>query len=422
MAYRTIAVKVEVAWDGSTWVDETDRMIRISGAREKVPPFRSALGSRSIIQRVTVVLQNEDNRFSFYNSSSPIYANIKDGAYYLKPIRISVTVDGSTTRLFTGVLKKMEENFVQGTVTLTLSDALEKAKRRFSTAVLQNYREHELITYYLTLAGFVDGTDFKSPTWVDSNGGTATIDYSAKVIPYSWLDDEDVRSEIDQVAQATGAQLYVDNDGLIHYEKHWQYAMPGSTLEVHTLSSASEIKPKQDDLDFAEEIVVEYATRVPGAPGEELWALPATLIIYPGQTEKITARYRWPALSVDTPVNGTHYRLTTPAGSEDLSSSCTVSVTTYAQSADIQITNGTSDRVCVVPYFRLVGTPLLGQPAEQYRANTGTVNFGRRKEIRGNFYVQTKSQAQCFTRQLKRPSPSPVWPGPPPGRSGAGSR
>ena len=63
---RAIDVKFEVSWQGSadTYVDETARLVSARGALEIVPTNEIMQGGRQIIQKASVVLNNNDYRYS----------------------------------------------------------------------------------------------------------------------------------------------------------------------------------------------------------------------------------------------------------------------------------------------------------------------------------------------------------------------
>ena len=71
--------KLEVQWSGSTWTDETSRLLSFEisqslyGARG-LPFLGENRGST-----MDVVLENHDGRFSPHNTSSPLHSYIANG-------------------------------------------------------------------------------------------------------------------------------------------------------------------------------------------------------------------------------------------------------------------------------------------------------------------------------------------------------
>jgi len=393
---RNIDLYVAFEWDGSTWTDETSNFMSASGALELVPPAEAFQSSRQTIQQCQIIMANGDLRYSIENAASPIYAYISGGQLYQTKCKIQMEIDGGGMQdVFTGYIKLPQYSYIQNTVTFTVWDIGEILKQKHSCAMLQNYLEHEVVVYYLELAGLVDGTDFVSPEWEDANPGTpATIEYSTTPIPFSWLDDEPIWSELVDLAQASGSRVYVDRSGIVHYEKASLWAL-GYAYTPETLSQnhMAAFTPEYDDKAFFDGIMVEYTERVPGPSSEELWKLTKPKVIQPGKTENIIARFKYPALAVDTPVANDSYYLT-DIGGLDVTGSVTITLSpVYAQQATITI-NNTLAYAIVLAQASITGQGIHGQPTEQHLKEIDTPAYGRRIDIRGNPYLQTRLQAE----------------------------
>lgn len=89
---------LEIAWDGSTYVDETARLKRLTVARGKS-------GDLATVQagECTLTMQETIGRYNPANTGSAIYPYI---AYPLRPVRLSVTYSSTTYRLFTGYTRR----------------------------------------------------------------------------------------------------------------------------------------------------------------------------------------------------------------------------------------------------------------------------------------------------------------------------
>lgn len=396
MAARLIDIAVFFMWDGVSYTEETANLISANGTLEMVAPGESFLSSKQVIQRASITLANNALRYSIENASSPIYAYIADGALYQRKcqIRFKEGAGGSWENVFTGYIKLPTYDYVRNTVTFAVWDIGEILRQKFSTGMLQDYLEHEIVAYYLALAGLTDGVDYISPAYADANPGTTeTIEYSTTPVPFSWLDDEPVVSEIVDIAQSSGSRFYVDQDGLVHYERNtfWLGA-PGYTPETLDATNLGEFTTQYDDKAFYDAITVEYTEREPGAGSEELWKLQKPKTILAGQSETIVARYRYPAVSVDAPVANETYFITDVNGN-DVSGSVTFNVDlSNAQQGEITIDNITAATV-VLSQMSLYGVALHGQPSEQYTADAGG-SYGRRIDVRGNPYLLTRLQAQ----------------------------
>ena len=381
-------------WDGTTWVDETAYFMSARGSLESVPPNEAFQSGKQIIQEFSVTLDNSGYRFSPDRVGSILYAYRLVGGSYHRRCRILCTVDGvGPTTVFSGYIKGTTEDYKRNLVSFTVWDIGEMLRKKYSTPMLRNLLEHEVVIAYLTLANLVDGRDFISPAYADAHNVTATIDYSSTEIEYSWLDDEPVWDELIDVAQASGSRIYVTKEGLVRYEKGYQWTRTLSSEKI-TPETYQDFEPEQDDKAFYDEVQVSYTERAPGEAAGELWKLETSRLIYPGKNETITARFKYPAVDMVIPQNNVHYFLRYLNG-KDASGLVSIGFTLNAQQADINITNN-STRMVVFAQSRIVGQGIVGTPSEQVKRSFGSNLFNRRLDIRDNPYVQTKLQAEAI--------------------------
>jgi hypothetical protein len=85
---------LEIAWDGSSYVDETSRLKRFSVTRGYSDDQSSVQGGTCAL-----VMKDTTGRYNPTNTSSPIYPEI---SYPLRPMRLSVVYASTTYWLFTG--------------------------------------------------------------------------------------------------------------------------------------------------------------------------------------------------------------------------------------------------------------------------------------------------------------------------------
>ena len=225
---RSVVVQVQFQWDGAAWTDETDYFVTAKGSLEYLPPNEAYQSNKAVIQQMTVTLANTNWRFSEDNPSSPLYPYRNTGGVYHRRCRILCTIDTRPTQtIFIGYIKGTQEDVKRNQMTFTVWDVGEILRQKLSTTMLKGLLEHEVVANFLTLAGLQDGNDFISPSYAASHGVTATLDYSADPIDYAWLDDEPVFDELVDVAQAAGARLYVTKEGMVRFEKGWQWTQIG---------------------------------------------------------------------------------------------------------------------------------------------------------------------------------------------------
>lgn len=392
---RQLDVRIRFQWDGSAWSDESNNLLSASGALETIPPNEAYHGGRQIIQQATIVLVNADRRYSADNTASPLHTYLQDNNVYRRKCKIEVWEGGTWYIIFLGYIKRIPKDAtLANQVTFTLWDVGEIARARKSTEVLRDWLEHDIVKYYLELAGLVDGVDFISPDYASAHSVTATIDYSDTIVPYSWLDDEPVWDELIDLANASGSKIYVNRDGMIYFERGWRWSQPYFT-ETLALSDYGDSDAVVDDKGFYDKVTVGYTPRLPGEATTELWSLSPNKLIAPGATETIEARLRYPALSFQAPELNTKtgYYLRGLTG-RDLSASCDFGpIQYYAQQVNIPVTNNASESV-ILGKLKLRGQPLLGQPSEQTKGDIGTVQYDKTLEIRDNPYVQSQIQAE----------------------------
>jgi len=394
---RNISYTLEIQWDGSNWTNESQYLMSLSGAFELVKPSESFLNGRPIIGEHQLILWNETSRFSDYNGSSSIFAHITKGAYERKKVRLSVTIEGVTSWVFKGQIKRIDESFVERTVTIVCRDPLEWLKTKVSSAMILNEPAHEVIARYLTDAGLDDGTDFVSVA-SGTVGNPATIDFFTQSIPYVWLDDEAVWDELSEVVRSLGGRVQVRSDGKVYVEADWHWATGSFTpIVTFTLSNAGDILPTFIDKEHADEIIVEYSERVMGSTDTELWKLPKAVYVYPGKTEVIEARFQWPAVVVKALAD---YSLVDISGKDLSASGASLTMQSYGQRSIITLTNN-STSVCVLAALKVYGTPLLGLPSQQIKLRDNALQYSLTIEERSNFYIQTRAQAQALANVLQ---------------------
>lgn len=97
-----VTVLLEVAWDGSTYVDETANCKRFSLARGYSEDQTSVQGGT-----LNLTMKETVGRFNPANTASAIYPYI---SYPLRPVRLRVTYNSTTYYLFSGYTTKHESD------------------------------------------------------------------------------------------------------------------------------------------------------------------------------------------------------------------------------------------------------------------------------------------------------------------------
>lgn len=407
---RVVAPLVEVCWDGASWTDETSRVLdlHIEAALYNPATGLPGLGGGRPAT-MTLTLDNADDRYSPDNASSPLHAHIADGIYRV-PIRVSLgyAYSGTPERLrqFTGYIESPLAAMQAGAKTVQLActdNALPLMQHKHSTALYQDQRADQLIAALLAAGGI----------------GGAVLDAGMSVIPWAWLDDENLWSELQQLAQADGGVLYFDELGTCRYERatHWLEGTDHTTAQA-TLDcgNAWQMEDTLSWRDCYTGVIVERAPRYL-APLTDLYTALDVIEVPPGGSITEVCRLRYPAYSVVAPAAGTDYQAVN-AGMAGMTSYLTITMTPYCQRAELTFANSHTVQAMYVLNFRLRGVPLLGDEAQEIEEHSalGIVPGSKIYPLRGNPYVQTEEQARrlagALRDRLERPRRLLGWAGP----------
>jgi len=422
---REIAWQLEFDWNfDGTYTDESSNLINADGDMRFTPSGRSVLASRGIVPSAIITLHNPDNRYSSLMSTGALYGNLQLGRGYHVPVRLSVSIDGGSNyyRILDGVAKIPQESGLTAseaaTVTITCRGKEEQVlNKRISTPSEDMrtwrdnwYNESEIIAEILEDAGYTDGTDFVSQAYVDANGGSATLDPGIFTIPWAWLDDESPITECWDIAAACNGRFYAGTDGRYYYEnsQHWLQNSASSSETVTEASFSKPLKPKYDDSNLYNAVVVEAQPRVLGETSV-LWEPDDAIQIPASSTLTVTAKLRQPVYGTPT----LNYQATTAGGIDitgDVSANTTY--TSYAQRVVIDFQNDNATYAARIRQLAIVGRPITGGPTVEVE-ETSVEGFwndreGRTRRVQGNPYVQTRAHANAIAEALLDSQDTPM--------------
>lgn len=395
-AGRVLNKRFRVAWDGSTYIDETANLIDASGKAQFSAPGAAIVASSGMVATMAVTLHNNTRRYSVLNTASPIYASIQGGGYYLRPCYFDIQIDGGTwQRVFTGVVKEMQETVLavdlSPVVKITVNGRDELLlNRRQSTsfatfAALRQSDEATIITQWLTDAGFTSGD--------------MLIDTGLLTINEAWLDDEPVTSDAWQLAAAAGGRFYCNADGKFCYEnsQHWLFS-PHQTSQQTYAWHYKQCNLSFKDSDLYSDITVEANVRAAGASGA-LWTPDEPVTVPAGQSRTVTAQFRYPAATLA----GATWSATTAGGMNLGGAVLLTSANYYAQRAVLTFSNSSAYQA-VLQGLTVTGEPLIGGPRSEESAassNAFWTDRGRRSRRVSNIYVQSPAQARMLAAMLR---------------------
>lgn len=400
-ATRRIDGKLEVKWDGASWTDESGNLIAASGVQSMIPIWQSfGSGAVQTPWTATFEMHNLDNRYSAYNASGALYSYIQTNKGHGIPIRFSMGLwNGASfdyTRVFTGYIDDL----------MVLSTARDRAtikavdnthpflQQKASTTMSQDQRTDQWLSTLATAAGVT----------------SADLDTGLYTIPYCWLDDENIWTEMNKAAHAEGGWVYFDQFGTLTFKNAEAWIVDAAHATSQNTFAVSRFKDLALPFEWKNtynEVVVVYSPRVAIAT-DTIYQLPEAFALLPGESRVVTARYTRPALSVNTPVANTDYFIITAAG-DDISGSVSVVVSANAQRANITFTNNSTTTVAIVSSFQLTGIPVVGAPVQQEKLQATDADIGdptgsgpvKTFRLENNEYIQTRVQAAFLAEMLR---------------------
>ena len=414
-----IAVRVRCDWNkdgdyGDAYEDVTSRVasLSISHALYNQLSGLPVLGGNRP-SSATLQLLNEDRWFSPDNAAglAGTYADLAYGIY-----RIPITIElgyyyGATPEYltqFVGEIEGVDESESHGAAMVNVActdNSIGLLQYKESTTVTQDALPSTAIATLLVAAGVL----------------VYDLDTALAEVPYSWLDDENIWEECQQLAQADGGMFYMSKGGTPTFRRMTApVERADSTVSQATLSEGNSAFYRNSIAwrDCYTGVIAEWAGRYLGTVAE-LYRAPGPIAIPPGVTVTEECRFRYPAMAVVTPEYGVDYQAIT-SGPNTVAygvAGVQIVVTAYGQRADVAITNNLTADTLYLTNLVLRGYPLLGEEAQQKRWDQTLALIDGEKvyPIRGNPYVQTQEQVErvgAFMRdRLQRPRRMLVWKG-----------
>src|SRR3990172_338218 len=188
---RQLAVKLEVQWDGITWTDESTYFLS-ARANEKLT---GDLGE-GVASTLDIEVDNNTERFTPDNTSSPIYA-------YLKPrlkINISIVIEGYPCRMFTGYIKNIHPDSRTRICSFECFDnQVLVYNKRANGIVYEDYRTDQLMEELAELA------DLTSSQYVFDRGD--------QIVNFGYFEDRNVWPIMGEIAVAERGRIFFDRYG-----------------------------------------------------------------------------------------------------------------------------------------------------------------------------------------------------------------
>lgn len=401
---RVTCVELRVAWGRTSWptdwasqsTDETARLLDFGMQRNlSVDPLQMGDARPA---GLTVTLDNRDQRYSAFNTSSAITSSILGSTttagaitvtypkLYGSPVRLRVgyydTTNGNElVTIFSGYIDDPQRDTfgVSGDrLTLTCLDrGVELVDKRHSTTMRTNRRADQWIG-----------------TVLDVLGVSSTLDTGTFTIPYVWMDDETLWQECMDTAQADGGWFFVDELGVATFKAATWWATDSDSTNVQATITTANIQDVGNSVDWrmlATGVIFEYTPRIPGGE-QDLYRSQDVLIIPPGE-KAIDVRFSYPADAGDLP-KPTWTAIT--SGGRRLNDVYLTFSDTSAQRTTLNFTNN-SGETAFIPPFVIRGRAVMGPAAKTVEYNpTGLAPFDKIMRVSGGPYVQTEAQANML--------------------------
>ena len=399
---------LEVDWNNDGDFDDTGENIK-AYAIVGIKTYRgrdgtSQLTGRSNAGTLTATLLNIDGRFSSFNSSSPLAGSLLPS----RPIRLRYASSGSLYPVWQGFLDSITPNAARDrlpTATLRASGPLawiNDPRRQVSVAMSTSVQTGTQVGVILTAAGW-------SLT-------ARTIDAGQTTMTRFWFTKQSALSGIRKIEDTEGGFLREGPTGYIIFEDREHRLVAPHTVSQATYSDAvastlsyeqiQQADPWSDIYNLFEAPIQLYSI---GAL-TDLWTLAASGSSSPsipaGESRTFwanfpTADQAAQALSVDawtTPVVTTDYTANSQADGlgSDLSASVSVSVSKFANSMKIILTNNHATSTAYITLLKARGTPVNALDVFTMKAEdtTSQTAFGTRTFPHPGEFVPTAQEGQ----------------------------
>jgi len=297
--------------------------------------------------------------------------------------------NGATPELldqFAGVIVDPKEQTITKKVSFTCADrAAVFAEEKAITGMYTNQTVEDWLAILATEA--------------DIPAGDQILDEGMFTLPFCWLDDEPLTSEMQAVAEADGGNLYFNKSGSLIYENMYHWLIEEDSLTTastfdFTIKSFQELEPEQTHKEIYTSAIVEHQARSQGSV-DIVYSRDDVIYVGPGAAASIKARLTKPCTTVYDAIEDTDY-LTLTGGGMRTSGCIAVVGVAYAQQVDLEFTNSNPSYALYIYDFQLRGDPLFGGPVNEEKYISTCISGIKEFEIRGNPYIQGKGQAEAL--------------------------
>lgn len=405
-----VRYKVEVAWDGIDYHDESVYFLNLDVNLPGYSVGDTSLNSLGNSGIGSLVMSNKTFRYSRFATTgdSSIRALISgDDGFYGKPVRIYAGYDNAshedTVQIFQGYLYSGRVDPRKLHTTFEIRDnGMIALQRRISNEIDLGASVDWLINKYASAADL----------------SLLELDSSPFIVDVAYLEDDSVLEECRKLASSVNGFLFFNNKGTLvfHTADHWikQGVTEGRTFEARHCKAVPGVS--NPDL-LASTIIVDYSPRAAGTT-EVLYSLDTHETIPPnnaGDPFTLTCRLSNPAIILDELIESTNYWFANTSG-VDMNEYCTISYAQpgpikAAQQVEIRVINSHPTLPATMTLLDISGVPVVGRPSRVKKKDTGYLKVKRERSTDSNFFVQTERLSTFLVNLLadRHKKLVPVW-------------
>jgi hypothetical protein len=328
----------------------------------------------------TLVVSNQDGRFSPQNAAGPYYGNLVPG----RKVTITLPLEDGVTEtpyLFTGYIERIVPESAAAEshdlrATITIGQVLHYYElRRANTTLQADQRTDQLISTLIDTLSWEglwkwDTSKWDTGIWSGANVDLRDFDEGVTTVVWQQYQDDPVMPALRELVNLEQGYLWVARDGRLHFENRHHRALdttPAATLtDVHI----SELDVEVDEDDIANHIEVTAYPRAIGSAATVCWSANAedsSIRLGPSESRDFNPSWTDPetgerceVTDIVSPVGGTDYiaKQNSDGTGSTLTGSITVTEVTERERYFLRIENTAAVTVYLTK-LQLRATPLV---------------------------------------------------------------
>ena len=405
---RVPCFELRIAWGRTTWPtdwatqssDETARCMNYGYSR-KISIDPSEVGSEKPAE-LSITLNNQDQRYSAFNTSSAITASILGSTTTAGGATVTYPkLQGSPVRLREGYTDATNgDEFVtvfSGYIDDPTADAYGINGDTLTLKVAD--RGIKLVDY--RRSSFMS-TGLRADEWINIvlawSDLSANLDRGNFIIPYLWMDNETLWAECVDAAAADGGWFFIDELGVATFKAATWWLTDSDSTTVQATITTANVQNVADSVTWstlATGIQFEWTPRVFGG-NQDLYRSKDVIEVPPGN-KTVEARYSYPSAYVGFFVNATPPTIiATTSGGRKLTNVGFSFGGNSATETTLLFENDGSETAYIGPF--VINGPAIMGPNTRHVTYTvsGIAPNPRIVRLSPNTYVQTEAQADML--------------------------